>query len=307
MARAFILHENRLWLPPLAQAFDHQGLPWTEMFLDVGTFDMSSPPPEGVFFNRMSGSSHTRNHRYSVELTLSVLAWLMRWGRTVVNSQNALDMEISKVRQYAELERFGIKTPHTVFLSGRDQIVSAAKKYFDGQPFILKPNRGGKGGGVKLFKTIESLAQYVESDQYETPVGGVELLQEYIEAPRSVRTRAEFVNGRFLYALEVDTSDLFHKDENTLENKRENFKIIDGIPEQLRTQLESFLTATGISIAGIEFIIDVNGNSFVYDVNTNTNYNAEAEERAGLNGTVRSGPGAVAAYLGAELSRLYNI
>ncbi|XP_037024451.1 uncharacterized protein LOC119066239 [Bradysia coprophila] len=309
MARAFVLHENPLWLPPLAQAFDHQGLPWTELHLDVGTFDMSAPPPEGIFYNRMSGSSHMRNHRYSVELTFCVLAWLTKWGRTVVNSQNALDMEISKVRQYAELERLGIKTPRTVFLSGRDQIVSAAKKYFDGQPFILKPNRGGKGGGVQLFKTIESLAQYVESDQYETPVGGVELLQAYIHAPRSVITRAEFVNGRFLYALEVDTSDLFKQCplEITRENKREKFKIVDGIPEQLRTQLESFLAVTGISIAGIEFVTDVNGNSFVYDVNTNTNYNAEAEEQAGLAGTVRSGPGAVAAYLSAELSRLYNI
>lgn len=309
MARAFILHENPLWLPPLAQAFDRQGLPWTELFLDVGTFDLSSPPPDGVFYNRMSASSHTRNHRYSAELTASVLAWLKRWGRKVVNSQNVLDMEISKVRQYAELERLGIKTPRTVFVSGRDQIVPAAKKYFDGQPFILKPNRGGRGEGVQLFKTVESLAEYVNSDQYETPVDGVELLQEYIIAPRTVITRAEFINGRFLYAVEVDTSDGFQlcPCENTRETKREKFKIIDGIPEQLQTQLESFLEETGINIAGIEFITDVNGKPFVYDVNTNTNYNAEAEERAGRAGTERSGPGAVAAYLGAELSRLYGI
>ncbi|KAG4067304.1 hypothetical protein HA402_000295 [Bradysia odoriphaga] len=309
MARAYVLHENPLWLPPLAEAFDRQGLPWSELFLDVGTFDLSSPPPEGVFYNRMSASSHTRNHRYSAELTASVLAWLKRWGRKVVNSQNVLDLEISKVRQYAELERLGIKTPRTVFVSGRDQIVSAARKYFDGQPFILKPNRGGRGEGVQLFKTVESLAQYVESDQYETPIDGVELLQEYIIAPRTFITRAEFINGRFLYAVEVDTSDGFQlcPCENTRENKREKFRIIDGIPEQLKTQLESFLAATGINIAGIEFITDVNGNPFVYDVNTNTNYNAEAEERAGRAGTERSGPGAVAAYLSAELSRLYNV
>lgn len=309
MARAFILHENPLWLPPLAQAFDRQGLPWTELFLDVGTFDLSSPPPDGVFYNRMSASSHTRNHRYSAELTASVLAWLKRWGRKVVNSQNVLDMEISKVRQYAELERLGIKTPRTVFVSGRDQIVPAAKKYFDGQPFILKPNRGGRGEGVQLFKTVESLAEYVNSDQYETPVDGVELLQEYIIAPRTVITRAEFINGRFLYAVEVDTSDGFQlcPCENTRETKREKFKIIDGIPEQLQAQLERFLEETGINIAGIEFITDLNGKPFVYDVNTNTNYNAEAEERAGRAGTERSGPGAVAAYLGAELSRLYGV
>lgn len=308
MARVHVLHENPLWLPPLAKAFDQQGLPWTELFLDVGTFDLSSPPPEGVFYNRMSASSHTRNHRYSAELTASVLAWLKRWGRKVVNGPNVLDLEISKVRQYAELERLGITTPRTVFVSGRDQIVAAAKRYFDGQPVILKPNRGGRGEGVQLFKTVESLAQYVESDQYETPVDGVELLQEYIIAPRTVITRSEFINGRFLYAVEVDTSDGFQlcPCENTRETKREKFKIIDGIPDELRTKLEKFLAETGINIAGIEFIVDTNGRPFVYDVNTNTNYNAEAEERAGRAGTERSGPGAVAAYLGAELKRLYN-
>lgn len=308
MGRVYVLHENSLWLPPFAQAFDRLNLPWTELFLDVGTFDLSSPPPDGVFYNSMSGSSHTRNHRYSAELTANVLAWLKRWGRKVVNGPNALDLEISKVRQYTELERLGITTPRTVFVSGRDQIVPAAKRYFADQPFILKPNRGGRSEGVQLFKTVESLATYVESDKYEAPVDGVQLLQEYIIAPRKVTTRAEFINGHFLYALEADTCDGFQlcPCENTRETKREKFKIIDGIPEHLRTQLESFLSATEINIAGIEFITDTNGRPFVYDVNTNTNYKAEAEERAGLAGTERSGPGAVAAYLGAELNRLYK-
>jgi hypothetical protein len=42
----------------------------------------------------------------------------------------------------------------------------------------------------------------------------------------------------------------------------------------------------------------------VYDVNTNTNYNPEAEARDGRTDTTRSGPGAIAAYLGTELSLL---
>lgn len=308
MASVYVLHENPLWLPPLGEAFDRQGLPWKELFLDVGTFDMSSPPPEGVFYNRMSASSHTRNHRYSAELTQGVLAWLKRWGRKVVNGSNVLDLEISKVRQYAELERFGIKTPRTVFISGRDQIVPAAERYFNGQPVILKPNRGGKGEGVQLFKTIESLAKYVESDSYEPPIDGIELLQEYIISPRTIITRAEFINGRFLYAVEVDTSDGFQlcPCENTSETKREKFTVIREIPENLKNQLETVLADANINIAGIEFITNSDNQNFVYDINTNTNYNADAEKRAGIAGTERSGPGALAAYLDRELKRLYN-
>ena len=45
MSRIHILHENSAWLPPLAQAFDQRRLPWTEWFLDAGTFDLAAPPP----------------------------------------------------------------------------------------------------------------------------------------------------------------------------------------------------------------------------------------------------------------------
>ena len=107
MSRIHVLHENPAWLPPLAEAFDRAGLPWTEWFLHEGTFDLAAPPPEGVFYNRMSASSHTRDHRFSAELTAAVLAWLTRWGRRVVNGPGALDLEISKVRQYAALEQSG--------------------------------------------------------------------------------------------------------------------------------------------------------------------------------------------------------
>ena len=40
-----------------------------------------------------------------------------------------------------------------------------------------------------------------------------------------------------------------------------------------------------------------------HDVNTNTNYNPDAEARAGRTGTARSGPGAIAEFLGGELVR----
>ena len=315
MSRIYILHENAAWLPPLAQAFDHHRLPWTEWFLDAGTFDLAAPPPHGVFYNRMSASSHTRGHRFSAELTAAVLAWLTRWGRRVVNGPGALDLEISKTRQYAALESHGVATPRTVLVAGREHVVAAALRHFAGQPVILKPNRGGKGLGVQLFASTDSLAAYLASDTYEAPVDGLHLLQEYVRAPRPFITRAEFVGGRYLYAVEVDTSDGFELcpadacaigDANCPVGAapREKFTIIDGIPGALGTRLERFLAAAGVEVAGIEFITDTAGRTLVYDVNTNTNYNPDAEARAERTGTARSGPGAIAAFLGAELHRL---
>jgi hypothetical protein len=314
VTRIHVLHENAAWLPPLAQAFDQRRLPWTEWFLDAGTFDLAAPPPQGVFYNRMSASSHARDHRFSAELTAAVLAWLTRWGRRVVNGPGALDLEISKARQYAALESHGITTPRTVLVAGRDRLVAAAQRHFPSQPVILKPNRGGKGLGVQLFQSSDSLAAYLDGPVYEAPVDGLQLLQEYVRAPRPFITRAEFVGGRFLYAVEVNTSEGFElcpADACAIgdascpvgEAPRDKFTIIDGIPDTLRIRLERFLSASGVEVAGIEFIVDADGRTLVYDVNTNTNYNPDAEARAGRTGTARSGPGAIAEFLGGELVR----
>jgi len=321
MSQIHIIHENPAWLPPLAEALDARGLPWTEWFMHGGTFDLGAPPPEGVFYNRMSASSHTRDHRFSAELTACVLAWLTRWGRIVVNGPAALDLEISKVRQYAALEASGVRTPRTVMVAGRDRIVAAARAHFDGEPVILKPNRGGKGLGVQLFHTIEGLKEHVASDRYVEPVDGIQLLQAYVRAPRPVITRAEFTGGRFTYAVEVDTSDGFELcpadvcaigemacpvgEGPGVDPGRpiHKFTVADSVDPGLVSRLEGFLELTGVDVAGIEFIVGTDGQPLVYDVNTNTNYNPDAEARAGIAGTRRSGMGALAAYLGGRLAQ----
>jgi hypothetical protein len=313
MTHVHVIHENAAWLEPLAAALDRQGLPWRDWFLDRGAFDLSRSPPEGVFYNRMSASSHTRDHRYAAELTVSVLAWLERHGRRVVNGSRALDLEISKARQYAALGAAGIRTPDTVLVAGTESLVAAARQRFGGGPFILKPNRGGKGIGVRLFQTGEGLGDYLDSPDYQPPVDGLHLLQQYVRAPQPLITRAEFVGGRFMYAVEVDTSDGFElcpADACAVgdafcpagpgaepDRRRAKSTIIADIDPALQRRYEVFLAANDIAVAGIEFIGDAAGAVYTYDVNTNTNYNPEAEARAG-----RSGMDSLARYLGDELA-----
>jgi glutathione synthase/RimK-type ligase-like ATP-grasp enzyme len=305
-----VIHENAEWLVPLAAALDRQALPWRDWFLDSATFDLSRPPPEGVFYNRMSASSHTRDHRYAAELTAAVLAWLERHGRRVVNGSRALDLEISKARQYAALEAAGIRTPDTVLVAGKELLAEAARQRFEDRPFILKPNRGGKGLGVRLIQSPDALADYLDSPDYEPPIDGLHLLQQYVRAPAPLITRAEFIGGRFIYAVEVDTSEGFELCPADVcavgdafcpagEAPRAKFTIIDDIDPALRRRYEAFLAANGIDIAGIEFISDADGVVFTYDVNTNTNYNPDAEARAG-----RSGMATLAQYLGEELANV---
>jgi hypothetical protein len=77
------------------------------------------------------------------------------------------------------------------------------------------------------------------------------------------------------------------------------FRIVENFRHPLVKRYERFLAANDIGIAGIEFIVDREGNAFTYDVNTNTNYNPEAEALAGL-----SGMGAIADYLAGRLDRV---
>src|SRR4051795_9810420 len=207
MGKVYVIHENGTWVEPLRTAFREIGTPFEEWFLDEGIVDLRAPPPEGVFYNRMSASSHTRDHRYAAEYTGAVLAWLERHRRTVVNDSRALRLEISKVAQYEALASFGIPTPDTLAVVGREHIVSAAERL--GFPLILKHNRGGKGLGVRLFFSRPALDEHLASSDFEEPVDGITLVQRYIEAPEPFITRLEFVGGRFLYAVRVDTSQGF--------------------------------------------------------------------------------------------------
>jgi hypothetical protein len=205
----------------------------------------------------------------------------------------------------------GIRTPDTVLVAGKRLLVEAARQRFGSRPFILKPNRGGKGLGVRLFQSPDALADHLDGPDYEPPVDGLHLLQQYVRAAEPLITRAEFIGGRFMYAVEVDASDGFELCPADVcsvgdafcpagEEPRAKFTIIDGIDPVLKQRYEGFLAANCIEVAGIEFISDRKGSLYTYDVDTNTNYNLEAEARAG-----RSGMETLARYLGSELTRLY--
>ncbi len=311
MPRIYVLHENDEWVTPLRDAFRARGLPFVEWFLATGTVDLATMPPAGVFYNRMSASSHTREHRYGPEYAAAVLSWLERHGRRVLNGPRALTLEVSKVAQYAVLEAGGVRTPRTVAVVGRDEIIGAARGL--PLPFITKHNRAGKGLGVRLFRDYDALARYVESDAFEPSIDGITLLQEYIDAPEPCITRVEFVGGRFLYAVRVDTSQGFElcpADACRVSVDNDDFcpagdaadslfRILEGFEHPLVERYETVLAANDIHIAGVEFIDDRDGVSYTYDINTNTNYNSEAEALAGC-----SGMGAIAEYLGGELAKV---
>ncbi len=282
--KLYVLHENPAWYAPLAAAFDRAGLPHEQWLLGDAVLDLDAEPPAGVFWSRMSASSHTRGHPYAKDQTRGVLAWLAGAGRRVVNGRRVLELEMSKVEQLAALRAAGFDVPRTLAVAGATELAAAARKL--PVPFISKHNQGGKGLGVRLFATHAEFDAYLAGPDYEPPVGGITLLQEYLAAARPEITRVEVVGGEFVYAITADTArggfELCPADACVVPAaggpaQPSLFTLRAGFSDPVIGRYLDFAARHEIEIAGFEFIETADGRLVTYDVNTTTNYNAEIE------------------------------
>ena len=292
MKKIYVIHENDEWLIPLRNSFKKINAPFVEWHMDKANIDFKKSPPVGVFYNRMSASSHTRGHRYAPEDTKVVLNWLENHKRRIINNSKALKLEISKQIQYQELKKHNIRFPKTFFCKDKNNLLENSNN-FD-KPFIIKHNRAGRGLGIKYFNNASELKKYVNNDQFEPSIDGTTLLQEYIIADPQIITRVEFVNSKLLYAVQVDATEGFElcpADPCNLEEKYcpanpdgNKFMILKNYKNTEISKYQSLIKSNGIEIAGIEYIKGKDGTHYTYDINTNTNYNSIAERKNNLKG-----------------------
>ncbi|MEL6672376.1 MAG: alpha-L-glutamate ligase [Bacteroidota bacterium] len=302
-----VLYENEEWMQALAEALDRAELPFRPWNLASGQVDITQKPPEGIFFNKMSASAHSRGHAHAVDLAAAVLSWLEQHGRRVINGRRALQLELRKTEQYAAMQQVGLRVPRTLVALEKKGLAKAAQQM--GFPFILKPNRGGKGLGVDLFQEAKAWEAFLErSDLASLSQDGLFLVQQYLQTPDQTVTRMEFIEGRFYYAVRVHTGGSFElcpADGCALDQPDRSspgFEILEDFQLPEIKQCEAFLAAQGIEVAGMEFMQEADGQRYFYDVNTNTNYNSEAEARLGNR---FNGLGRVAAFLGKALKKQY--
>ncbi len=300
-----ILYENPAWIPPLADALATEGFRVRLVHVNEGSIDPSAPPPDGIWMNRISPSSHTRGHVHTVELARQLLYRLESSGCRVINGLSAFELEMSKLRQDLVLRRHRIRTPRTVLAVGREHLLATAAT-FDG-PFITKHDQGGKGLGIRLFHDPGALAAHLDGEGFDAGPGARMILQEYISAPEPFITRVEIVGGRFLFAMRSSTTGGFELCPSDVCNPMPRGQ--EGLRAGARGDIATGTGATplfspspitaddplvrqyirlcadeGIEIAGIEFVEDARGNRYTYDINGTTNYNQTLGARIGVAG-----------------------
>jgi len=291
-----VLYENEDWLPPLVASLERKSVPYRLQFVNGGSIDISTPPQDAVYINRMSPSSHTRGHMDGIRFMREYLWVLESHDLPVINGANSFSFELSKVRQHAALESFGIQTPRTIATTGTTALKENALRLEP--PFVTKHNQGGKGLGVKLYPSHQAFFDFLDNSSYESSPDNINLLQDYIQPQNAYITRVEIVDGQFLYAIRSSTEDGFELCPADACSLDDAFCPIGENADTGKFQLASDITADTpivqqyiafcrthqIDVAGIEFVEDANGQQFTYDINCTTNYNSNIEGQLGFSG-----------------------
>ena len=204
--KVYVLHENPDWYAPLAAALDAAGVPHEQWLLGDGRSTWPTSPPAGVFWSRMSASSHTRGHplRQGPDPRRAVLAGGARppGGQRPAGARPGDEQGRSSCRAArGRVRRARARSPWP----GPASCAAAARKL--PVPFISKHNQGGKGLGRRACSaaTTSSTRTWPRRTTSRRSTGSPCCRSTCGRREPSI-TRAEIVGGEFMYAITADTA-----------------------------------------------------------------------------------------------------
>jgi len=275
-----IFYEHPHWFEPLFAALERRGVPFLKLPIQDHLYDPAgSPPPSPVILSRLAMSSFLRDDEHALFYAQSLFEHWEGAGARVINGSRPLGIDISKARQIGLIRRLGLSTPETRVVHRAADLARAAEGLRF--PVLVKADVGGSGAGIVRYDDLESLRAAAADGLTPRSVNGVILVQEYAPRRGGKITRVETLNGRFLYAVDVESSgeafDLCPADFCLTQPGKPTvrFTRVEPPPEIVRA-VEAIVAAGGFDIAGVEYLIDDrDGAARFYDVNGLSNFVAD--------------------------------
>lgn len=281
-----IVYEHPEWFEPLFAALDRRGVSYVKVPLAGHSFDpAASPAPAKVVFSRVAMSSFLRDPEHPIFYAQSLFEHWEGQGTRVVNA-SALNIDTSKARQMSLIARLGLKGPATRVAHRQADLPKAAEglRY----PVLVKADIGGAGAGITRYETPEKLAEAAGEKWAPVGVNGISLVQEYAPRRDGKITRVETLNGKFLYALDIespgDAFDLCPADACLVRPGAPTLIMTRTTPSaELIDAVERLAVAAELEVGGIEYLIDDrDGSVLFYDINGLSNFVAKPMDVLGF-------------------------
>ena len=281
-----VLYEHPSWFEPLFAALDRRGIAFVKVRLADHSFDPeATDAPAPVILSRVAMSGFLREPEHGTFYAAALLDHWARCGASVLNGADTLAIDSSKARQLSLIASLGYAVPETrVVHRARDLVPASEGMRF---PLLVKANIGGSGAGIVRYSSRNELERSVADGSVPESIDKVMLLQDYVSPRGGTILRIETLDGRFLYALEVeskgDSFDLCPADACLAQPGRSAIGMRAVTPPGAIVEAaERIAQAAKLDVGGVEAVIDDrDGAVRFYDINALSNFVAKPLEVLG--------------------------
>jgi len=296
-----IFYEHPDWFKPLFAELDSRSIDYEKIHLNGHFFDPCVDAfPYSLVVNRVSAYPSTASAPQVVLYVKQYLAYLEGIGTPVINGWRSYEVGTSKALQMQIFSKLGLNSPKSRVIHHAAQAVDAAEKLQF--PVLIKPNVGGSGAGITLFKTREELARSVDAGEIDLGIDRVALIQEYLKPKDDCIYRVEVLNDAFLYAirLPVLAENFNYCPADGCNIDRFDYCPVGGssggdtdsgasgitafVPElEVIEKVRQAVAAAGADIGGVEYLINAADDQlYFYDINPLSNFVANATQVVGF-------------------------
>jgi len=188
---------------------------------------------------------------------LGIMQVLEQAGASMVNGIQTMQLCQNKMASALTLDRHGVSTPKTAFVSNEDSIGIALKKIGGQFPVVVKTITGSEGIGVAVVDSEQSLKSVLQSLwKYDAEV----ILQEFMKIKYDVRTIV--ADGKIVACMKRLKGKKDFRTNKALGNDTEPYDL----SEEEKDLARRVAALSGGRVVGVDHIT-VGGKHYVLEVN----------------------------------------